>query len=275
MSVGRVAAAWQPDPGLIVALAVAAAAYGAGVRRVRRWPARRTVAFGAGLVAVAVALMSGLDVYADRMLSVHMVEHMVLTLVAAPLLVAGAPLTLVLRASGVRARMRLAGLLRSRFVATLTHPASGFALPAALLASHFTPFYDYTLRHDWAHALEHAVYLAAAVLFWTPVLGAEPLSHRLSGFMRTAYLIASMPAMSAIGAVLVSAQHPLYPTYARSAGALGISALSDQHLGAALMWIGSSLVLVGFTLAVAWVAWEREERRQTARDNAAMRTAAP
>ena len=98
------------------------------------------------------------------------------------------------------------------------------------------------------------------------MLGAEPLTHRLSGFARTAYLIASMPAMSAIGAVLVSAEHPLYPTYGRAA-------LADQHLAGALMWVGSSLVLVGFTLGVAWSAWEREERRQSARDNAAMRTA--
>jgi len=257
--------AFQPDPGLIAALTVSAAAYAVGVRRARRWPLRRTVAFGAGLLALAVALMSGLDVYADRMLSIHMVEHMVLTLVAAPLLVAGAPLTLALRAS--RARRRLAGLLRSRVISTLTHPAIAFALlPAALLLTHFTPFYDYALRHDWAHALEHALYLGAALLFWTPVLGAEPLTHRLSGFARTAYLIASMPAMSAIGAVLVSAQHPLYPTYRRAA-------LSDQHLAGALMWVGSSLVLVGFTLGVAWTAWEREERRQVARENAAMRTA--
>ena len=261
------AAAFRPDPGLIAALVAFAAMYATGVRRARRWPARRTAAFAAGLVAIAVALMSGLEVYADRMLSVHMVEHMVLTLVAAPLLVAGAPLVLALRASDPAARTRLARLLRSRPVAAITHPASAFALlPAALLTTHFTPFYDYALRHDWAHALEHALYLGAALLFWTPVLGAEPLTHRLSGFARTAYLIASMPAMSAIGAVLVSAEHPLYPTYGRAA-------LADQHLAGALMWVGSSLVLVGFTLGVAWSAWEREERRQSARDNAAMRTA--
>src|SRR5205807_8210678 len=108
----------------------------------------------------------------------------------------------------------------------ITHPASAFALlPVALLTTHFTPFYDYALRHDWAHGLEHALYLGAALLFWTPVLGAEPLTHRLSGFARTAYLIASMPAMSAIGAVLVSAQHPLYPTYRRAA----LSDRSEEH----------------------------------------------
>jgi putative membrane protein len=256
--------AFAPDPGLIAALALSAALYAAGVRRASRWPAPRTAAFALGLAATGAALMSGLDVYADRYLTVHMAEHMVLTLAAAPLLVAGAPLQLALRASDRPARARIARLLRA--AAPLTHPAVAFALlPAALLATHLTPFYDFALRHPWAHALEHVLYTGAAISFWTPVIGAEPHAHRLSGFTRTAYLVASMPAMSALGAVLVSAQHPLYPTYAR---ALGGSALSDQHVAGALMWVGSALVVVGFALAVAWRAWEREERRQEARERA-------
>lgn len=253
-------ATWQVDPGLIAALAAAAAWYLALRRRARRWDDRRTIAFLAGLALVAVALLSGLDVYADRLLSVHMAEHMVLMLLAAPCLVVGAPLTLALRAGDQATRGRLAAVARSRAARILTQPLVAFSLmPAALALTHLTPFYDLALRHPWAHALEHAVYLATALAFWTPLVGAEPLPHRLSGLARAAYLIALMPPMSAIAAVLVSADHPLYAAYRGASPALGVDPVSDQHLAGALMWVAGGAVAMAIGLVAAWRAFEREE----------------
>lgn len=259
-TVGRVLTTWQLDPAAAAALIAAAAWYALMIRRTRRWPSARTWAFAAGLALTALALMSGLDAYADRFLSVHMVEHMVLMLAAAPALVAGAPHTLALRASRPPARAALARAGRSGPVRALTRPLVAFSLmPAALLATHLTPFYDFAVRHASAHALEHAVYMAAALLFWTPLLAAEPLAHRLSGLARATYLLALMPPMSLVAAVLVSADHPLYPSYR-------VSALSDQHLAGALMWVAGAAVAVGIGLVAAWRAFEREEASARARE---------
>ena len=249
---------WEPHPDVVAVLALAAGAYAAGVWRVRRWRARRTIAYAAGLVALAVALLSPLDAAAETALHPHMVQHLLIAMVGAPLLVAGAPLTLALRASRPPTRGRLTALLNRPAARALVHPITTWTLFAVvLLGSHFTPVYDAAVGSDAVHAAEHAAYLWAALLFWLPVLGAAPLPRRLGWLSITAYHLAMMPVVAIVGVVLLYASEPLYASY---------PLLADQQSAGMLMWLGGTMMLAFAALAIGWRELLREERHQVARE---------
>jgi cytochrome c oxidase assembly factor CtaG len=233
------------------------------------WPAARTAAWAAGCAALAVALSPPLDGWADERLSGHMVQHLLLLLVAPPLLAAGAPVRLALRALGRQGRRRLAAVLHAPAVRVLAHPACGWAvLTAVLLGTHLTGLYDLAVRHPAVHGLEHLAYLGAAWLYWAPLVGADPLPARPGSVGRVAWLLASMPPMGLIGAWLLTG--PVrYAAYA------GPGAAADQRTAAAVMWavggvaVTAALGLLGFT---AMLAEERLQRRREAiADRAALR----
>jgi len=232
-------------------LLAAAAAYVWAARRVQRWPLWRTAAFLAGLAALAVALLA-LDSAADRTLTAHMVQHLVLVYAAVPLLVLGSPIALGLRAAGRPARR----LLRAP---VLAHPLAGWlALPAAMAVTHFTGLYDLAVRQPVVHVAEHALYLAAAALFWRPVIGADPVPHRPGFAGRVLYLMLAAGPLALVGVAMQASAHPWYEAYA------GPGALADQHDAGAVMWVGGGLALAAATMAVAWSALLREHRRQMA-----------
>ena len=148
-------------------------------RRSRRWPLRRSACFLGGLAVLLVALDSGIGAGADEHLSDHMVEHMLIWLVVAPLLVAGAPVRLALFALGTTGRRRLGRALRSDPVRWLTGPLVSTALfSAVILATSLPAVFDLTLENDYVHVAEHALYLLTATLVWAPLIGADPLPHR-------------------------------------------------------------------------------------------------
>jgi putative membrane protein len=236
---------------LAAELLAAAALYVWAARRVRRWPPWRTAAFLAGLAALAVALIA-LDAAADRTLTGHMVQHLVLVYAAAPLLVLGSPIALGLRAAGRPARR----VLRA---GVLVHPLTGWlALPAAMAITHFTGLYDVAERHPLVHVAEHALYLAAAALFWRPVLGADPVPHRPGLTARLLYLMLAAGPLALVGVAMQASTRPWYSSYA------GPGALADQHDAGAVMWVGGGLALAAVTMAVAWSGLLREHRRQVA-----------
>jgi cytochrome c oxidase assembly factor CtaG len=232
-----------------------------------RAPARRrtwaTVCWFAGLAVLAAATSPALERAADRELSMHMVQHELLGLVAAPLLAAGAPVRLALAASFRATRLRIARLLHARVVVALTHPAIGAPLfVGVLLAVHLPAVYDLTLRSGAAHAAVHAALLWSAVLLWVGLLGADPLPRRVSATATIAALVVAMGAMAALGATLAAEQHVVYAPYARP----GIDALADQHVAGGLMSVGGMVVVVPLLLALAWRALVAEERRATVRE---------
>jgi putative copper resistance protein D len=198
------------------------------------------IALAAGLVVILVALGPWTDAAADRTLTAHMLQHVALAMVAAPLLVLGS--------GGV---LRVLPRRVGRGLVRLVHPLLGWtAFAAVQLGTHFTGFYDYALEHAWAHGLEHGLYLVSALWFWWPVLG-----RRWRGGIL--YLLAAMPVQAAIGVVLMSSDRLFYKHY---------GSLADQHRAGALMWASGSLVMAG---AVVWVAWNwlrAEERRALARE---------
>jgi putative membrane protein len=238
-------------------LAAAAVVYVAAARRTARWPMARTVAWLAGLGVMGIALVSGLDAAADQRLSAHMAQHVLLTLVAPPLLLAGAPVRLALRTGGPETRRALARLMRGRLAGVLTHPVVAWsAFAGVMLVTHLTGLYSLAVRHDTVHALEHAAYFWSAVLFWLPLAGAAPVPHRLGPVAMLAYLMTAMAAMAVVG-VALGAPEVRYSEYA---------SLDDQHLAAGIMIGTGAIATLVATFAVLWPALLREERHAQARE---------
>ncbi|HUO69051.1 MAG TPA: cytochrome c oxidase assembly protein, partial [Gammaproteobacteria bacterium] len=185
---------WQPSAVPMLAGAGAALLYLLASSRLRaRWPARRTVSFLAGVASVLVALDSGINSYDDRLLSIHMVQHLILLLIAPLLLLCGQPLLLALRALPPKRRSGLARAI-SR-LRRLAHPLACISIfSGAVLFTHLPFFYEATLRHPDLHDAEHAIYVLAGLLLWWPVLDVDPArSRRLGGLGRLAYVLAAMP----------------------------------------------------------------------------------
>jgi putative copper resistance protein D len=263
--------AWRFDPLPVAGVLAAAAAYLALTRAVaarhprnppRRW---RSVAFLSGLAAIAVALLSPIEAYEGVLFSVHMVQHMLLMLVAAPLLLLGAPITLLLRASSPTARRRLLRILHSLPVRLLSFPlVAWLAFAAVNWGWHFSTLYDDALENVALHYVQHATFLGAALLFWWPVIGADPSPWRLPHPVRLFYLFLAMPQNSFLGVAIMNAGAVLYPHYVTNLRAWGPSPLDDQALGGLLMWAGGDVAfLAGMALVVAM--WVRAEDRRTAR----------
>ena len=261
---------WPLDPLVISGLLVAGIAYVRADRRVRgerRGRPLRRRSFLTGLAVVFAALQSPIDAGAGTSFAVHMVQHLLLTMVAAPLLVLGAPVTLALQATTPRRRRRLLSALRSAPVRLFSAPIVAWSLFIGVLwGTHFSALYELTLRSPGIHALEHLVYLSTAVLFWIPVVGLDPAPAGLSHPARILYLFLAMPAMAFLGLALFSANHVVYPTYAAIEGPS--RALADQRLAGALMWTGTMFLIVpalGFVLLDWMRADDRAARRIDAR----------
>lgn len=266
-SLARVLTSWQPATAVLGGCALAVGLYALGIARRRRpWPARRTVAFASGLAVLVVSLCSGLDAYSERLASLHMAQHLALTIAAAPLLALGAPITLALGSSRGKTRAALVRIMGSGPVGALSRPATSWLLfVGAIVGWHLSPLYDLSLRHPLLHELEHLVLLTTAMLFWAQVVGVDPLPHRLGAIGRLLYLLAAMPAMSVIGLWLVASSTVRYPAYLAPTHALGLSPLRDQHTAGVIMWGGDAL-LGAITLMIACGALLQEERRAVARD---------
>lgn len=261
---------WQLSWSLTGETAITAIGYLWVTRRVRRgWLLRRSASFLAGLGCLLVALESGLDAYDDRLLSVHMVQHMVLLEVVPVLLLGGQPLLLVLRVLPSSERRTLAAALNR--LRPYAHPVVClFVFSAVVAATHLPAFYDATLRHPLLHDGEHAAYLLVGLLLWWPIMGADPApGRRMNGFVQLGYVIAAMLPMEAIGAYLNRQPTLVYPAYALPSHDLGISAVLDQQHAGAIMWVAGGVVFAVVGLWCAVRALVAEERRQQIRDRRA------
>jgi putative membrane protein len=265
-------ATWPLDPAIALGLFTAGALYVGADRRVRRehggrsLPRSRLRFFLLGILAVFVALESPIDAGAATSFSVHMVQHLLLTMVAAPLFVLGTPVTLALMASSGATRRRLLAVTRSWPARFLSNPIVAWSLFMSILwASHVTDLYELTLGNQAIHALEHLAYLTTAVLFWIPVVGLDPVASGLSHPARILYLFLTMPAMAFLGLALFSADHVLYSTYAMVEGVA--PALADQRVAGALMWTGTMFFIVP-ALAFVLLDWMRADEREAHRIDA-------
>ncbi|MGX1914871.1 cytochrome c oxidase assembly protein [Streptomyces phaeochromogenes] len=271
--------AWSPDPFFLVACLLGLALYGWGVvRLVRRgdaWPVGRTVSFVVGVLSVMLVLCTGLNDYGMVMFSVHMVQHMVISMLSPILILLGAPITLALRALPTAGRDRkgprelLLMFLHSRFMRIVTHPA--FTIPlfiASLYALYFTPIFDFLMDSKTGHIAMMCHFLAVGLVFFWPIMGVDPGPHRPGYLMRMLELFAGMPFHAFFGIALMMASEPMVQTYKNPPASLGIDALADQTAAGGIAWAFSEIPSVLVLLALLF-QWHRSEERQARRSDRA------
>ncbi len=262
---------WSLDPLPILGCLLAALAYGWAERQTDRAhagtpvPRHRRWLFLAGLAAILLALVSPIDAYEGQLFSVHMVQHMLLELVAAPLIVMAAPITLALRAASPTGRRWILAVLHSRLLRWLAFPLTTWLLFAAVnWGWHFSSLYDVALENDLVHYIEHLTMLGAGLLFWWPVISPDPMPWRMPHPVRLLYLFLALPQNSFLGLALLSADTVLYSHYLTNIRDWGPTPLADQQLGGTLMWVMGDMVFLAAMLGVVW-AWMRFEDARTAR----------
>lgn len=273
---------WSFDVATWLPLVLAGGGYWLAVRKVngehpgnpvRR---RRLVYWFLGLGTLVLALQSPIERYDTTLFTVHMIQHLLLTLVAAPLLALGAPITLLLRVATPDARKRiLIPALHSRPVRVISHPAVAWVIFVGFMfASHFSPLFDAALEDTGVHFVEHAIYLGTAMLFWWPAVGVDPSPNRLRHGGRMLYLGLGMPWSSFLGLAIFSANDVLYHHYATLVRPWGWTPLEDQQWAGGVMWAGGDAVfLIAMVLAlVGWLNAEAVEGRR--QDDLADREAA-
>jgi putative membrane protein len=222
----------------------------------------RSAAFYAGLLSIIVALDWPLDDLADKLFLAHMTQHLLLLMVAPPLIVLSAPWMRLWRPLPLGFRRTVAkSVARGRWAAPLralgrllSRPVPAWiAFNAALVAWHVPKLYDLTLSNEAVHDLEHVTFLVTGVLFWLQVIDSKPVRARLGYGARAVYLTAALLVSWVLALVLAFASSPLYDAYARLAHRPGgLSAIADQQLAAGMMWVPGS---IPFTIAIVWALY--------------------
>jgi cytochrome c oxidase assembly factor CtaG/cytochrome c2 len=265
------AAHWDLDPLVIVPLAITAALYACGVARVWRragWgrgmPVWSAVSFAAGWTVLLVALVTPVAWLSQILFSMHMTQHMLLMLIAAPLLTFGQPLLVWMWALDDSWRERTAHAVRRRPVVrgwhALTSPLSVFLIQAAALwLWHIPSWYQAALRNDGIHALEHLCLVLSASLFWWAMVRGR--YGRIGYGLAVVYIFLTAVHSSVLGALLTVSDVVWYPHYGRAALAWQVDSLADQQLAGLLMWVPAGVIFIVFGLAL-FAAWLGEAERR-------------
>jgi putative copper resistance protein D len=266
----------QARPPLLptLVLVLVTALYLEGVRRLRArgdgWGWGREVAFLTGVLTLAVALLSGLEAYDTTLFGVHMVQHMLLAMVAPVFLALGAPVTLALRTLPGRPRGVLLTVLHSRVARVVTFPAVPWVIfIGSPFALYFSGWYPATLDHRWLHDLMHLHFVLAGSLFFWPIIGVDPVPGRVPHPIRILLLFATMPFHAFLGIAimgvegngngLLAPEHYL-PLVGRA------EAVFQQQVGGGLIWASGDLVGLLF-IFVAAVQWMQASEREAARED--------
>jgi cytochrome c oxidase assembly factor CtaG len=275
-TLGTVFTQWEPLSWASLAILLTVAVYLWGVLRMRRrgdgWPAGRTAAFLCGMLGAALATVSGLGTYDDTLLSVHMVQHMILSMLVPLAMALGAPVTLALRTLPRRPRRWLLAVLHSRVAKVLSFPPLTLTLfivtPWAL---YFSSWYPATLHHDYLHEMTHLHMVLVGCLFFWPLVGVDPLPGRIGYPFRILLVVLTLPFHAFMGVTIMAQDTLIGGTWYRHLhdGPMGAwlpSPLSDQHLAGGILWSAGDLVgLVFFT--VLFVQWVRSSMAEARRED--------
>ncbi len=244
-----------------------------GVWRLRargdRWPAVRTWSWCVGGIGTAtIAGMSSLGAYDTVLFSVHMVQHMMLTMFTPVFLAIGAPVTLLLRNLGPQGRRRVTAVLHSWPLKLLLNPALATALLITTpFALYLTDLYRFTLDVDWAHDLLHVYMVTVGCMFFFPMLGNDPMPYRLPHPLRILLLFLTMPAQAFLGTTIMGSPRLIAEEwYLAFNRAWPPSPVDDQYLAGAIMWATGDLTM-GVVMAVFLAQWYAESKREAARED--------
>jgi cytochrome c oxidase assembly factor CtaG len=260
---------------IAVFLLVAAALYGYGVYRLRlrgdRWPPGRTVAFGlGGLGSIAAVTVTGIEAYDDTLLSVHMVQHMVLSMVGPIFLALGAPVTLALRTLPPDPRKVLLAVLHSRVVKVLTFPLVAFALFIANpFILYFTNVYRLTLEHEWLHELVHVHFIVTGCLFFWPLLGLDPLPNRWPYPARALLMVLSVPFHTVLGLTIMQSRTLVGGDWYPNLHLTWSNPWTDQVVAGGILWAGGEIVSVTM-LGILVLQWIKQSEREAKRIDRAL-----
>lgn len=268
-SVDQIFTQWRFDPLLIVALLLLVA-YLIGVARANRnagtegtrWHPARTISFIAALVVGVLATSSGVAVYSDMVFSVHMIQHLMLIMVAPSLFAFGKPLRLIGAAGGPGTADRLQHFLSTPIMAVITSPMAGVAAYAGVLVgTHLTALMNIIMTHPGAAELEHWAYLAAGWMLFVHVFGEEPLRWHLSMPGRFLMLAVTMAVDTFVGVVL------MLNTTAIATSASAMGSLADTHAGGGLMWWGGDGLMAIQAVVLFWIWANQPDRTRRAEDS--------
>jgi putative membrane protein len=277
-TLGRGLAFSGGDPFFLVGCVLLLVLYGWGVLRLGlrgdRWSAGRTAAFVTGVLTIGVTMCTRLNDYGMAMFSVHMVQHMILSMLSPILLLLGAPVTLALRAlpaarrGSLGPRELLVKVLHSRYMRYITHPA--FTIPlfiASLYGLYFTPLFDDLMRTRTGHIAMMVHFLLVGLVFFWPIMGVDPGPHRPGYVMRMLELFAGMPFHAFFGIALMMASEPMIKTFSHPAASLGIDPLNDQTSAGGIAWAFSEVpsVIVLVALLFQWYSSEQRQARRSDR----------
>jgi cytochrome c oxidase assembly factor CtaG len=246
---------WSIPPVVTAAIVLSAVVYlrgwwflwRAGVPFLRPWKA---VAFLSGLCSIWVALASPIDALNDLMLTAHMLQHMLLMMVAPPLILLGAPLIPIVRGLPILVARKVAGPFLNwsvvvRLGRTLTNPVvAALLMGVAMFAWHTPNLYELALRSSSWHDAEHASFFVTSLIFWWPVVLPWPSRGQWPRWAMVPYLLVADLQNTALSAILAFSERVLYRSYSTVPRLFGWSALEDQVAAGAFMWVVGSLVFV-------------------------------
>jgi putative copper resistance protein D len=254
----------SPFPLLVLVAVIAAAAWYVRAESVlstrgRHWSGKRTVSFIAGLVAVDLALQSPVATFSMGYFQAHVIQHLLLMVVAPPLLALGAPMTLALQTSSRKGKVRLLRLLNARPFQVLTHPVPVWILYYFSMFAFFLTFaLGFAMSHMWVMDVVNLAFLGASTLFWWPIVGLDPIPHWQMGHgARMASLLIGVPIESFLALALLSTTRPAASMYT----------VGSTHAGAGILWIGAEFFTL-LALIPVFVQWVRFEERKGARYDA-------
>ncbi|MDQ3505702.1 MAG: cytochrome c oxidase assembly protein [Actinomycetota bacterium] len=260
------------EPLVTTGLLLAAALYLWGVRRLAgrgvHWPLGRQISFYVGgLGTVAFATVSGLAAYESVLFSAHMVQHLLLAMVAPIFLALGAPVTLALRVLPRRGRSVLVSVLHSRMAKVLTFPAVGWLLfVASPFALYFTGWYPATLDNELLHVLLHVHFLLVGCIFFWPLIGVDPVPGRLPHPMRVLLLVTTLPIHVVLGLTIMTERTVIAADHYNSLGLAWSDPLLDQRVAGGLIWASGDLIGL-LMLGAAFVQWKRASDREAIRED--------
>lgn len=276
-TLGRALTDWGLDPWLFVVTVWVVGLYLLGVWTLRRrgdhWPWSRTFAFvvvGMGLFALAT--QSGIAAYDTTLLSVHMVQHMILSMPVPLALALGAPVTLALRTLPATPRRWLLAVLHSRLARVLSFPPLTFGLfvlsPWAL---YFTTWYDASLRSAYVHEMMHVHLVLVGSLFFWPLMGVDPVPGRVAYPFRMLVVVMTLPFHAFLGVTIMDSSRLLAAEWYAGLreGPMGSwlpTVAEDQQLAGGILWAAGDLVGLAF-FGVLFTQWVRDSMREAARED--------